>query len=125
MVKSCLLVTVINISILFQIGVDKSPQMVEYAKKTYKFPKMDFKVMDIENIHDCTNYSHSFNKIFSFFCLHWVHNKENALVNMHFMLKSGGEILVNFLLINPLVELYKFMDAEWHKYIKVNMCLFI
>lgn len=95
--------------------------MVEYAKKNIKCSKIDFKVLDIENSHDCIIYSQSFNKIFSFFCFHWVHNKFNALVNMHYMLKSGGEMLINFLLINPVVELYKCMDAEWHKYIKVNM----
>jgi len=39
------------------------------------------------------------------------------------MLKSGGEILINFLLINPLVELYKCMDEEWQKYIKVSSYL--
>lgn len=98
--------------------------MVEYAKKNSKCSKIDFKVLDIENNNDCTIYSQSFNKIFSFFCFHWVHNKFDALVNMHSMLKSGGEILVNFLLINPVVELYKCMDAEWQTYIKVNMYLF-
>lgn len=94
--------------------------MIAYAKKTYGCSKIDFKVLDIENSNDCTYYSHSFNKIFSFYCLHWVCNKVNALINMHLMLKSGGDILIQFLLRNPLVELYKYMDAEWQKYIQVN-----
>ncbi|XP_060865766.1 LOW QUALITY PROTEIN: juvenile hormone acid O-methyltransferase-like [Metopolophium dirhodum] len=100
------------------VGVDKSIEMVEFAKKNYGCSKMDFKVLDIENAHDCSFYSHTFNKIFSFFCFHWVHNKVDSLLNMHLMLKSGGEILVNFMLINPLVELYKCMDTEWQIYIK-------
>ncbi|CAI6361977.1 unnamed protein product [Macrosiphum euphorbiae] len=100
------------------VGVDKSIEMVEYAKKTYGCSKMDFKVLDIENAHDCSFYSHRFNKIFSFFCFHWVHNKVDSLLNMHLMLKSGGEILVNFLLIAPLGELYECMDTEWQIYIK-------
>jgi len=43
---------------------------------------------------------------------------------MHLMLKSGGELLINFLLINPLVELYKFMDEEWQQYIKVGVPIY-
>lgn len=86
---------------------------------------MDFQVLDIENVNDCTNHSESFDKIFSFFCFHWVQNKVDALFNMHMMLKRGGEILINFLLINPLVELYKHMDEEWNIYIKVSVFFFI
>ncbi|XP_026810740.1 juvenile hormone acid O-methyltransferase-like [Rhopalosiphum maidis] len=100
------------------IGVDKSIEMVEYAKKTYECSKMGFEVLDIENVNDCSFYSNRFNKIFSFLCLHWVHNKSNALCNMYLMLKNGGEILVNFLLINPFIEWHKSLDAEWQKYVK-------
>ncbi|KAF0720152.1 juvenile hormone acid O-methyltransferase-like [Aphis craccivora] len=100
------------------VGADKSKEMVEYATKTYGCSMIDFKVLDIENVNDCSFYSNQFNKIFSFFCLHWVHNKVDSLCSMHLMLKSGGEILLNFLFINPLAESYKFMDTEWQKYIK-------
>ncbi|KAL5239346.1 hypothetical protein ACI65C_006756 [Semiaphis heraclei] len=101
------------------VGVDKSVEMVEYAKKNFGRSQIDFKALDIENAKDCSSfYSCRFNKIFSFFCFHWIHNKVNSLFNMHLMLKSGGEILINFLLVNPLVELYKCMDEEWQKYIK-------
>lgn len=95
--------------------------MIEYAKKNYSCSKIDFKVLDIENVNDCTYYSHSFTKIFSFYCLHWVFNKFNALINMHLMLKSGGDILIQFLLRNPIIELYKHLDSEWQTYIQVNI----
>lgn len=95
-------------------------QMVEYAEKTYGNPKLAFKVMDIENTNDCTSDTLGFDKIFSFFCFHWIHNKANALININTMLKSGGEILFHFMLSNPLVELYKHMDAEWQIFVKVS-----
>lgn len=99
--------------------------MVKYAKKRYGCSKMDFKVLDIENANDCSFYSNKFTKIFSFFCLHWVHNKVDSLRNMNLMLKSDGEMLLNYLFINPIVELYKLMDEEWNKYIKVSrLCKF-
>ncbi|XP_026819791.1 juvenile hormone acid O-methyltransferase-like [Rhopalosiphum maidis] len=113
-----ILYPILKNKIKYLVGVDKSIEMVEYAKKTYGCANMDFKVLDIENANDCSFYSHGFNKIFSFFCLHWVHNKFDSFLNMQLMLKSGGEILINFLLINPIVELYTFMDEEWQKYIK-------
>ncbi|XP_026813779.1 juvenile hormone acid O-methyltransferase-like isoform X2 [Rhopalosiphum maidis] len=100
------------------IGVDKSIEMVEYAKKTYECSKMGFEVLDIENVNDCSFYSNRFNKIFSFFCFHWIHNKPDTLCNLHLMLKNGGEMLINFLLINPFAELYTSLDAEWQKYVK-------
>ncbi|VVC26995.1 Hypothetical protein CINCED_3A022699 [Cinara cedri] len=99
------------------VAVDKSKQMVEFAKRNYGCSKINFKVLDIENVNDCTFNSCGFNKIFSFYCLHWIQNKLDALVNMHLMLKNSGEILVYFLLVNPVVELYKCMDEEWKKYV--------
>jgi len=95
--------------------------MVEYAKKTYECSKIGFGVLDIENANDCSFYSNKFNKIFSFFCFHWIHNKPDTLCNLHSMLKNGGEMLINFLLINPFAELYTSLDAEWQKYVKVSI----
>lgn len=96
--------------------------MIEYAKNTYEISnKMNFEVLDIENSNECQPYSCYFNKLFSFFCFHWIHKKTDALANMHIMLKNGGEILVHFLLVNPLFELYKYMDAEWQKYVDVSI----
>lgn len=94
--------------------------MMEYANKTYGCSKIVFKVLNIEHVNDCTTNALRFNKIFSFFCFHWVCNKFDALNNMHFMLKNGGEILIHFLLINPVFELYKHLDAEWQPYVRVS-----
>lgn len=96
--------------------------MVEYAKGAYGCSKMDFKVLDVENAEDCAAFRpRGVNKIFSFFCFHWINNKFDALVNMRSLLESGGDILVHFMLINPVTELYKDMDKEWHKYIEVSL----
>jgi len=73
---------------------------------------VDFKVLNIENTNECRLYAHSFDKIFSFCCFHCVRNKLDALKNIHLMLKSGGEVLFDYSLITPLVESYKYLDAE-------------
>ncbi|XP_025206669.1 juvenile hormone acid O-methyltransferase-like [Melanaphis sacchari] len=104
------------------VGVDKSIENIEYAKKKYGCSKKDFKVLDIDNANDCSLYSHKFNKIFSFFCFHWIHNKADSLRSLYSMLKNGGEIFLDFLLIPPLIVLYKSLDAEWQKYVEdINM----
>lgn len=105
---------------LFQVGADVSRQMVNYANSTYGNSKMVFKILDIENADECSVYAGRLDKIFSFYCLHWVRHKYDALVNMHRMLKFRGEILVQCLLANPVVELYKLMAAEWQKYVQVR-----
>lgn len=99
--------------------------MVEYAKKSYGYPRLEFKVLDIENANECISYTNSFDKIFSFFCFHWIHKKTDALINMKTMLKSGGEILLHFLLVNPIVELYKYIDAEWQTFVKVSILIYL
>jgi SAM-dependent methyltransferase len=99
--------------------------MVEHAKKTYGYPKLEFKVLDIENVNECISYTNSFDKIFSFFCFHWIHKKADALINMKTMLKSGGEILLHFMLVNPIVELYKYIDAEWQIFVKVSILFYL
>lgn len=98
--------------------------MIEYAKNNYEISnKMNFEVVDIENSNQCQPYSCYFNKLFSFFCFHWIKKKQDALVNMHNMLKNNGEILIHFLLVNPLFELYKCMDAKWQQYADVSISL--
>lgn len=85
---------------------DKSKQMIEYAKSTYECSnnKIHFKVLDIENANDCKPYLCNFNKLFSLFCFHWVQRKHDALINIHTILKNGREILVQFVLVNPLFD---------------------
>lgn len=99
--------------------------MVEYAKKTYGCSTVDFRVLDIENANNCNLYSGSFDKMFSFGSFHWVHNVPDALKNIHLMMKNGGEILATYLLINPVIECYKFMDAEWKNYIDVSVKIIV
>jgi len=102
------------------VSVDKSAKMIEYANKTYGCSKLNFKVLDIECTNNCDSYSNCFDKIFSFFCFHWVNNLLDGFNNMHLMLKHGGEILVNFLIFNPIVYVHRSMDEEWKKYMDVT-----
>lgn len=94
--------------------------MIRYAQITYGYSFLDFKVLDIEKANDCNSYAHHFDKIFSFFCLHWVENKFDALCNIKLMLKSSGQSCIHYLLINPVTEYYKKLNTEWQSRANVS-----
>jgi juvenile hormone acid methyltransferase len=56
------------------VGADLSDDMIQYASKTYTHPKMRFIQFDLtEDIGNTSQLQpSSFDKIFSFFLLHWI-----------------------------------------------------
>jgi len=56
------------------VGADKSANMIQYASETYTHPKLRFTQFDLAK--DIGNTSQlrpsDYDKIFSFFCLHWI-----------------------------------------------------
>ena len=64
------------------VGADLSADMIQYASKTYTHPKLRFTqfdlVQDIENTSELR--PSDFDKIFSFFCLHWIIDQRYCLV---------------------------------------------
>jgi juvenile hormone acid methyltransferase len=56
------------------VGVDISPNMIQYASKTYTHPKLRFAQFDLTTDKGNTSelWPPGFDKIFSFFCLHWI-----------------------------------------------------
>ncbi|XP_025407411.1 juvenile hormone acid O-methyltransferase-like [Sipha flava] len=120
-VSSNILYPLIKNKIKQLVCVDKLHKFIEYAKISYENSHINFKILDIENANECSLYAHTFDKIFSFLCFHWVWNKMNALVNMKSMLRNNGEICIHYLLNVPNVEIYKKLDPEWQIYTKKTM----
>jgi juvenile hormone acid methyltransferase len=56
------------------VGADLSADMIQYASKTYTHPKLRFTQFDLtEDIGKTSQLQpSSFDKIFCFFCLHWI-----------------------------------------------------
>jgi juvenile hormone acid methyltransferase len=56
------------------VGADISPNMIQYANETYTHSKLKFIQFDLaKDIGITTELRPSdFDKIFSFFCLHWI-----------------------------------------------------
>jgi trans-aconitate 2-methyltransferase len=75
-------------------GIDASPQMIKFAKKTFpakKNPNLKFQVMDARKI----KFTQSFDVIFSNAALHWVDDHEKILRGAAAVLKSGGRLVVS------------------------------
>ena len=75
-------------------GMDASPQMVEFAKKTFptrKFPNLRFRVMDARKI----KFDRQFDLVFSNAALHWVDDHETILRSAAPVLKPGGRLIVS------------------------------
>lgn len=75
-------------------GVDASPQMIEFAQKTFpakKFPNLEFHVMDARKI----KFARQFDLLFSNAALHWVDDHQAFLRGAASALKPGGRLVVS------------------------------
>jgi juvenile hormone acid methyltransferase len=56
------------------VGADLSAEMVQYASKTYTHSKLRFTQFDLAKDLEITSQllPSGFDKIFSFYCLHWI-----------------------------------------------------
>ena len=96
------------------VGVDASPQMIEFARKTFprgKIPNLEFHVMDAREIGGCDAPSQSsgrlksgdggvaatrlFDIVFSNAALHWVDDHRAFLRGAASVLRSGGRLIVS------------------------------
>jgi trans-aconitate 2-methyltransferase len=76
------------------VGVDASPQMIEFAGKTFpvsKIPNLEFHVMDARKIQ----FLRKFDLVFSNAALHWVDDHQAFLRGAASVLKPGGRLIVS------------------------------
>jgi trans-aconitate 2-methyltransferase len=75
-------------------GADASPQMIEFAKKTFPagaFPNLRFRVLDARKIKA----GRQFDFFFSNAALHWVDDHQAILHGAASVLKPGGRLVVS------------------------------
>ncbi|CAN7938138.1 unnamed protein product, partial [Ixodes hexagonus] len=71
--------------------------MVDYAKANYTHPDVCYEVLDAAG--DVTKFldRHGrFDRIYCFYCLHWIRDQKAAFANIGKLLKDGGECLLLF-----------------------------
>jgi trans-aconitate 2-methyltransferase len=75
-------------------GMDASPQMIEFAKKTFstrKFQNLRFRVMDARKIR----FDRQFDLIFSNAALHWVDDHQAIVRGAATVLRAGGRLAIS------------------------------
>lgn len=102
-------------------GVDISKEMISYAKKVHQVhdSRLLFQQIDLMNaIQPNQIFPRGFDKIFSFYCLHWIKDHKRLLESMFQITKPEGTILLSFLASNPIFTMYQRMAErkEWAKY---------
>jgi juvenile hormone acid methyltransferase len=104
------------------VGADISAEMVQYATETYTHSKLRFTQFDLVNdIGETAQLQPSvFDKIFSFFCLHFIQDHRKALRNINSLLRTGGEIVIVFFGTCTAFEVYEIQSRkpEWQPYMK-------
>ncbi|KAM7303643.1 juvenile hormone acid O-methyltransferase-like [Ixodes scapularis] len=80
------------------VAVDASSAMVDYARANYGHPAICYDVLDLgaPDVSTFVEKYGRFDRIYSFFCLHWIRNQEAAFRNISGLLKDGGEALLVF-----------------------------
>jgi trans-aconitate methyltransferase len=73
------------------VGVDASPQMIEFATRAFSSSNLEFYVMDARKIQ----FARKFNLVFSNAALHWVDDHEAFLGGAASVLRSGGRLVVS------------------------------
>jgi trans-aconitate methyltransferase len=72
------------------IGIDKSVDMIKYAKAHFKRDNLNFQVTDVKRLNCTVKYDAAV----SFFCIPWVTNKALAFQNIAKALKNGAPIYI-------------------------------
>ncbi|XP_037521305.1 juvenile hormone acid O-methyltransferase [Rhipicephalus sanguineus] len=79
------------------VAVDSSEEMLTYARQMFAHPRIEYDRLDISgDVADFVAKYSTFNRIYSFFCLNWVRNQEEAMKNVSSLLSSGGECVLVF-----------------------------
>ncbi|CAN8019070.1 unnamed protein product [Ixodes persulcatus] len=95
------------------VGIDISPFMLNYAKRNYGHPDICYDVLDAgsSDVSAFLDKYGKFDRIYSFYCLHWIKDQKAAFRNIGTLLKDDGECLLvfcaQFVLYNVWVEMSK------------------
>lgn len=110
------------------VGIDISENMVKCASANNTNPRITYTVGNIaQDDKDILfqsftedDLTYGFDKVFSFYCLHWVRNYPQWARNIQHLLRSGGQALLMLLTWNSVMDIRNsvaFSD-KWRLYMK-------
>ncbi|KAG8277048.1 hypothetical protein J6590_050884 [Homalodisca vitripennis] len=104
------------------MGVDVSPTMVDHALAAHASNKLTFATWDIEqevtDVLKNGKFASGFDKVFSFYVLHWLQDLGKGVRNLHSLLKTRGQALLFFPVDRIFQRTYKKVRASetWSRY---------
>lgn len=78
------------------LGVDASHEMIKFALRCYG--RANSNLSFAEKYARNLGFTEAFDRVVSFYCLHWISDQETALRSMYCSLKPGGEA---FIIVTP------------------------
>ncbi|KAK8783178.1 hypothetical protein V5799_015481 [Amblyomma americanum] len=106
------------------VGVDSSPEMIEYARKHSAHAKLDFRVLDIcADVTGILDEFGHFDRVYSFYCLHWADDLGVALKNVAKLLTPTGECLLVFYASHESAPVWRALARmeRWKNYSEVGV----
>ncbi|KAG0426047.1 hypothetical protein HPB47_026813 [Ixodes persulcatus] len=96
------------------VATDVSREMVEYARENFGHPQIAYEVHDIESdVSELVRKYGKFDRVYSFFTLHWTVDLAGALRNVADLMTDDGECLLVF---PARITLYR----VWRKIVAVD-----
>lgn len=97
------------------VGADISEGMLNYARQSYRHSKIDFEKLDVGLPLESKSWPIPFDHITSFYCLHWVQNQQQAILNIFNLLATEGDCLLVYLASHPYFDVTKRL-SETHRW---------
>ncbi|XP_077532591.1 trans-aconitate 2-methyltransferase-like [Haemaphysalis longicornis] len=103
------------------VGVDNSEQMLEFARENNADPRIEYHTLDLMKDEDVVRVlldQGPFQRVYSFFTLHWMADQVQALKNIETLMAPGGECLLIFSDTLVLFHIFAAMmrSDRWAKY---------
>lgn len=92
------------------LGIDASKNMVAQAQQ--KYPAQTFQQLDVTNLP----FYEQFDAVFSNATLHWVKDKEAAILNIYQSLKPGGRFVAEFGGAENVMTIMRALIEQMHRY---------
>lgn len=110
------------------VATDLSEDMLSHAMKNYSHPKIVYDILDIRG--DVSGFQQKygqFERVYSFFCLNWVKDKQVAVNNIWRLLAPGGECILLFVIGGNAFKSWTILGEmeRWKSYKKVRTDTFI
>lgn len=105
------------------VATDVSGDMLEYARQHSPHPQIVYDTLDVAG--DVSSFVQKyglFERVYSFFCLNWVKDKETALINISRLMAPGGDCILLFGITGPLLRYWEEIVKmeRWKPYTEVS-----